>query len=93
MLAGEEARPMEILLLALTAGLPIIKILLFPARTMGRGGNWTIVGAAMIVALMMGLWFSMQSLTDVSKATAAAAPAGAAATDQLPDLDQLAQLL
>jgi hypothetical protein len=85
---------MEILLLALTIGLPIIKIVMFPARTMGRGGNWTIVGAAMIVAMMMALWFSMQSVTDVSEATAAAVPAGgAASTDQLPDLDKLAQLL
>ena len=71
---------MEILLLVLTAGLPIIKILLFPTRTMGRGGNWTLVGAAMIVGLMMVLWFGMQSFTETSSAVAAA-PAGQATGD------------
>jgi hypothetical protein len=55
---------MEILLLALTIGLPLIKIVLVPARAMGRGGNWTLIGAVMIVGLMMALWFGVRSFTD-----------------------------
>ena len=62
---------------AATVGLPLIKIVLFPARAMGRGGNWTLIGAAMIVGLMMALWFGVQSFSDP-------APSGksAAASDQ-----------
>jgi hypothetical protein len=91
---------MEILLLALTVGVPLIKFILFPARTMGRGGNWTIVGAAMIVGLMMVLWFAMQSLSDTASDVAGAGtakPGGPPAQQQqqtdLPDLDGLTQLL
>ncbi|MGN6102097.1 MAG: hypothetical protein ACTHOR_13205 [Devosia sp.] len=84
---------MEILLLVLTLGLPILKIVLWPARTMGRGGNWTLVGAAMIVCLMMALWFGMQSVTDVGDAAAASVGSKPAqAGDQLPDLDALSRL-
>ncbi|HTJ57285.1 MAG TPA: hypothetical protein VL418_06960 [Devosiaceae bacterium] len=74
---------MELLLLGLTIGLPVFKILLFPARAIGRGGNWTWVGAAMIVGLMMVLWFSVQSLTGTEDATVAAPSVRAAsATDK-----------
>ena len=86
---------MEILLLVLTAGLPIIKIVLFPAKTIGRGGNWTIVGAAMIVGLMMALWFGVQSVTDTAgdlATDAATTKTAAAPAGQLPDLDGLSQL-
>jgi hypothetical protein len=86
---------MDWLLLAAAIGLPLIKILLFPARTMGRGGNWTFVGAALLVALMMAIWFGMQSFSDVNddlaKSGGKAQAAGSA--EQLPDLDQLAKLL
>lgn len=85
---------MEILLLALTIGLPLIKILLFPARTMGRGGNWKFVGAAMIVALMMALWFGMQSVSDsAGDANAATAQATDGSTLKQADIDALAKLL
>lgn len=85
---------MEILLLALTIGLPLIKILLFPARTMGRGGNWTLVGAVMIVALMMALWFGMQSMSNsTGDATAATGKAADSSTLKQADIDALAKLL
>jgi hypothetical protein len=54
---------MDLLLLGLTIGLPLIKIILFPARAVGRGGSWTIIGAVMIVGVMMALWFGVQSMT------------------------------
>lgn len=85
---------MEMLLLALTIGLPIIKILLFPARAMGRGGNWTLVGAAMIVALMMALWFGMQSVSDsAGDATVTANTADGGAAIKQADIDALGKLL
>ncbi len=85
---------MDLLLLALTIGLPLIKILLFPARTMGRGGGWTLIGAVMIVGLMMVLWFGVQQLT-ATTSDAPAQPGAASDTSagQLPDLNALAKLL
>ncbi len=85
---------MEILALVLTIGLPLIKIIMFPARTMGRGGNWTLIGAAMIVGLMMALWFGMQTLTaPTGDAATATAKAGDTTPEQMPDFDHLPGLL
>ena len=78
---------MDILLVALGIGLPILKFVLFPARTMGRGGNWTIMGALMIVGLMMALWFGMQSLT--SDAAPGDATATAAQSSEIAALEKL----
>jgi hypothetical protein len=83
---------MEILLIVLTVGLPLLKFVLFPARTMGRGGNWTIVGAVMIVGLMMALWFGLKSFTDVTGDPQAASATAAAAGTGVPDLSALAKL-
>lgn len=86
---------MEILLLVLTVGLPILKFVLFPARAMGRGGNWTIIGALMIVGVMMAIWFGVQSMSDtgmLGTATAVAAKPGDPAAAQSADLDSLSQL-
>ena len=85
---------MEILLLVLTVGLPILKFVLFPARAMGRGGNWTIIGALMIVGVMMAIWFGVQSMSDtgmLGTSTAVAAKPGDPAPAQSADLD-LSQL-
>jgi hypothetical protein len=85
---------MDLLLIALTIGLPLIKFVLFPARAMGRGGGWTLAGAVMIVGLMMLLFFAVQSMTPGSSGTAPATK-GAAQSDQqqLPDLGDLSKLL
>lgn len=74
---------MDILLIALTIGLPLLKFIFFPARAMGRGGNWTVMGAVMIVAIMMALWFGIQSWTappTTSDTASVATPASDAAT-------------
>lgn len=84
---------MDLLLLALTIGLPLIKILLFPARTMGRGGSWTLVGAGMLVVLMMAIWFGVRTLGELGDDLAGTQAASAAATPALPDFDQLAKAL
>jgi hypothetical protein len=63
---------------------------------MGRGGNWTLVGAAMIVGLMMALWFGMQSFSDVAGGAARAgtgkASAASSAGVSQSDIDALAKL-
>ena len=88
---------MEILLLVLTVGLPILKFVLFPARAMGRGGNWTIIGALMIVGVMMAVWFGVQSLTDTGNLLGTGSAVAAKPGDPPPapasDLDSLSQLL
>lgn len=86
---------MDLLLLAVTIGLPLIKFVLFPARAMGRGGNWTLIGAAMIVGLMMAIFFGLQSLTGPNAGNAPAAGKSTAQSDgqPLPDLGALSKLL
>ena len=54
---------MDIVLLLISLGLPIAKIVLFPARTMGRGGGWTIVGAALLTLLFIGSTIFTESIT------------------------------
>lgn len=85
---------MEIWLIALTVLLPILKFVLFPARTIGRGGSWTIVGAIMIVAMMMALWFGMQSLTDTVGAMSPSTgkPSSEAAAQQSAEIKALSNL-
>jgi hypothetical protein len=90
---------MDLLLLALTIGLPLLKFVLFPARAVGRGGGWTIAGAVMIVGFMMLLFFAVQSFTGTSTATAQAkstpGTAGPSQADQqeVQALHDLAKLL
>jgi hypothetical protein len=86
---------MDMLLLALTIGLPLLKFVVFPARAVGRGGGWTIAGAVMIVGYMMLLFFTIQAFTGGPSTPAQAkAPAAASQPDQqevqaLQDLTKL----
>jgi hypothetical protein len=88
---------MDLLLLALTIGLPILKFVLFPARAVGRGGGWTIAGAVMIVGYMMLLFFTIEAFTGNSTTPAQAkSPAATSQSDQqevqaLEDLTKLLQ--
>jgi len=84
---------LDMLMLALTIGLPLIKLLLFPARAIGRGGAGKYFGAAMLVAMMMALWFGVRTLSDFTTDVAAGTAQAASSPPQpaLPDLDGLAQ--
>jgi hypothetical protein len=86
---------LDILLLALGVGLPLLKFVLFPARAMGRGGNWTILGALMIVGLMMAIWAGVNALSGVAGDGTAVAQSATASSEaqQLQDLDALEKLL
>ena len=49
--------------LAIAAGLlGLLPFVFSPTRTFARGGTWRFVGAAVIVAAMMSLFFSMRDL-------------------------------
>jgi len=84
---------LDLLMLALSIGLPLLKLVLFPARTMSRGGSGKYLGAAMLVAMMMALWFGVRTLSDFTTDFAAGTAQAAASAPQpvLPDLDGLAQ--
>jgi hypothetical protein len=88
---------MDMLLLALTIGLPLLKFVVFPARAVGRGGGWTIAGAVMIVGYMMLLFCTIQAFTGSPSTPAQAkAPAAVSQPDQqevqaLQDLTKLLQ--
>ncbi len=85
---------MDILLLLVSLGLPIVKIVLFPARTMWRGGGWTLVGAAMLVCLMMAIWFAVESASNTAADVANAAGASGTASGVDPhDADAVDKLL
>ena len=84
---------MDWLLLAASLGLPIFKIVLFPARAVTRGGSWTMVGALMIVGLAMALWFGVRSMEPQNSGTAKAATATtSAASSSQPQLRDIAKL-
>lgn len=54
---------MDPLLIVLLVLAPLLPVLLFPARVMGRGGNFVFVGAGLIIAMMMALFIGMQMLS------------------------------
>jgi hypothetical protein len=96
MMGMEARRTMDLLLLALTIGLPLLKFVLFPARAVGRGGGWTIAGAVMIVGFMMLLFFTVQSFTGGSATPAQAkstATASQSEQQEIQALHDLAKLL
>jgi hypothetical protein len=80
---------MDMLLLALTIGLPLLKFVVFPARAVGRGGGWTIAGAVMIVGYMMLLFFTIQAFTG---GTSSPAQAKAPAATSQPDRQEVQAL-
>lgn len=72
--------------------LPLLPVVLFPTRFIGRGTLSTVLGAGLIVGMMMVLYFGLQSMGGSS--AAATAPGD----DDLPsistaDVSALEQLL
>jgi hypothetical protein len=66
---------MNTLLIILLVVLPLLKFVIAPARTMGRGGGSTIFGAVLIVGMMMVIFLALHAITGtVDK------PAGSAST-------------
>ncbi len=55
---------MNAVIIALSVVLPLLPIVLFPTKFIGRGGAWKFVGAGLLVGMMMLLFFSLQSATD-----------------------------
>ncbi|MEX0628513.1 MAG: hypothetical protein WEB63_03510 [Cucumibacter sp.] len=65
---------MDPLTLILFVLLPLAPFLLFPARVMGRGGNFVVVGAVLVVLMMMALWFGLNAMTATVPDPEVAAP-------------------
>lgn len=73
--------------MALGLALPLLRFVFFPIKAIGRGGNWTLMGAAMLVLAMMGLFLMVKDFGP-GDTTAQAAPASTAhaAAPRLSDL-------
>jgi hypothetical protein len=77
---------MDVLYLIISVVLPLIPVVLFPTRFIGRGLGGTLVGAALIVGMMMLVYWSLtgfSSLTagDTKTSKDAAAQAGLSDAD------------
>jgi hypothetical protein len=73
---------MNAILIAVSVAGPLLPVVLFPTRFFGRGLTSTIVGAAMLVGMMMAMYFGMQAmLGDGSAAPAAGEEAGISGAD------------
>lgn len=57
---------MDLVILVLSVVLPLLPVILFPTRFFGRGLGSTALGAALLVGMMMLLYFGLQSLTSDS---------------------------
>jgi hypothetical protein len=83
---------MNVVLLALSVVLPLLPVVLFPTRFFGRGMASTVLGAALLVGMMMLMYFGLQTLTgDGNTATDPDAAALAGVSDE--DLAALEKLL
>ena len=69
---------MSAVILIVSVVLPLLPIVLFPTRFFGRGRAMTVVGAALLVGMMMLVWWSLNGLTsdDAKPGTDTAALAG-----------------
>ena len=79
------------ILLIVSVVLPLLPVVMFPTRFIGRGTGATVVGAVLIVGMMMVIYFSLSAATGDQGA-------GAAAPTDLPsvsdaDLSALKDLL
>ena len=74
---------MNAVILVLSVVLPLLPIVLFPTRFFGRGRAMTVLGAALLVGVMMLLWWSLNGLTS----TDTAATSDTAALTGLSDKD------
>jgi hypothetical protein len=72
---GEYHRNMNAVLLIVSVVLPLLPVVMFPTRFIGRGLGATAMGAALLVGMMMVLYLSL------SAATRSSGGAGAVAAD------------
>lgn len=83
---------MNTIILAISVIAPLLPVVMFPTRFIGRGLPATLLGAALIVGAMMLIYFSMQGLMgDNTGDGGKPGKAAPAANDQ--EMSQLEQLL
>jgi hypothetical protein len=73
---------MNLALLIISVVVPVLPVVLFPTRFIGRSMVSTALGAGLLVALMMGIYFSLTALGG-----AMAGPADTSALGGLTDQD------
>jgi hypothetical protein len=79
------------ILLIASVVLPLLPVVMFPTRFIGRGTPATVLGAVLLVGLMMVLYFSLSAATGESGAGKTAAPDLPSVSDA--DLKALQNLL
>lgn len=83
---------MNALILIVSVIAPLVPVVMFPTRFIGRGVGGTLLGAALIVGTMM-LIYVLMSTTMGGGGDAAAAGKGASSQAADADMNALAQLL
>ncbi len=78
---------MNLALLIISVVVPVLPVVLFPTRFIGRGMVSTVFGAGILVALMMSIYFGLSLLGGLDGTSAAADPDGTPALAGLTDQD------
>ena len=72
---------MNVLLIIIGVGAPLLPIVLFPTRFFGKGMGMTLLGAGLLVGAHMLVWRSVNFSTDTSSSTDTAAATGLSDAD------------
>jgi hypothetical protein len=72
---------MNLAIIVLSVVVPLLPLVLWPARTIGRGGAWKYIGAAVLVGLMMIVFLGVQDLGGDTGSTDQTAAAGISDAD------------
>ena len=78
---------MNLALVIISVVVPVLPVVLFPTRFIGRSMVSTVVGAGLLVALMMGIDLSLSALGGLDDFAAATDPADASALGGLTNQD------
>jgi hypothetical protein len=63
--SGGIMASMNAIILIVSVVVPLLPVVMFPTKLIGRGGLRTFIGAALLVGVMMLLYFGLQSfITD-----------------------------
>lgn len=84
---------MNALILIVSVVAPLMPVVMFPTRFIGRGVGGTLLGAALIVGTMMLIYVLMSTTMGVGGGDDAAAGKGASSQAADVDMNALAQLL
>ena len=80
---------MNAVIVILSVVLPLLPVVLFPTRFFGRGTGQTVLGAALLVGMMMLIWWTLNSLTPTDPASTDTAAAAGLSDADMSALEKL----